>query len=105
MTEIFRNDISKKVPDDSEIGLMSGKTKHDEISIGSTEHMLRVGIMVRSGSLLSGKWDIKCYAPCMQVVYLMKSMILCSPSPGTLASERITLTFFQPASLFKRSWK
>ena len=32
---------------------MSGETKHDEISICSTEHMLRVGIVVRGSSLLS----------------------------------------------------
>ena len=48
----------QEVPDDSEVWLMSGKTKHDEISIGSTKHMLRVGIMVRGSSLLSEKWEI-----------------------------------------------
>ena len=86
---------------------MSGKTKHDEISVGSAEHMLRVGIMVRGCSLLSEKWDISVleFKSTLSIAYLMKSMILCSPSPGTLASERITLTFFQPASLLRRSWK
>ena len=48
----------QEVPDDSEVWLMSGKTNHDEISIGSTKHMLRVGIMVRGSSLLSEKWEI-----------------------------------------------
>ena len=37
---------------------MGGKTKHDEISVCSTEHMLRVGIVVRGSSLLSEKRDI-----------------------------------------------
>ena len=50
--------VFQEVPDDSEVWLMSGKTKHDEISIGFTKHMLRVGIMVRSSSLLSEKWEI-----------------------------------------------
>ena len=58
--------VFQEVPDDSEVWLMSGKTKHDEISIGSTKHMLRVGIVVRGGSLLSEKEvGDECYAPCM----------------------------------------
>ena len=50
-----------EIPDDGKVGLMGGKTKHDEISISSTEHMLCVGIVVRSSSLLSEEWDMISY--------------------------------------------
>ena len=55
----------QEVPDDSEVWLMSGKTKHDEISIGSTEDMLGVRVVVRRGSLLPKQrqkvsWGIFC---------------------------------------------
>ena len=103
---VFLQRFKSEIPDDSEVGLMRCKTKHNQISVCSTEHMLRVGIVVRSSSLLSGRWHFsQCFELPLHSAYLMKSMILCSPSPGTLASERITLTFFQPASLFRRSCK
>ena len=50
-----------EIPDDGEVGFMSGKTKHDEISISSTEHMLCVGIVVWGSSLLSEKGDMISY--------------------------------------------
>ena len=55
---VFLQRFKSEIPDDGEVGLVRGKTKHDEISVCSTEHMLRVGIVVRSSSLLSGRWDI-----------------------------------------------
>ena len=52
---------SLKIPDDGEVGLMGGKTKHDEISICPTENMLCVGIVVGGSSLLSGEWAMVSY--------------------------------------------
>lgn len=39
--------------DDGEVDLMRGQTQHDEVSVGTTEDMLGVGVVVRLGALLA----------------------------------------------------
>lgn len=43
----------KFLSDDGEVDLVCGQAQHDEISVGATQNMLRVGVVVWLGALLT----------------------------------------------------
>ena len=119
---------------DEEVRLVCGQAQHDQIRIGAVQTVTQISVIpaetahpsddtathTRVHSLTPSSVFGSLSAPlslslsvcvCVCVVYpgcdlcaRMKAMILCSPSPGLLASERMTLMPFHPGLLIMRSW-